>query len=49
MKISSILHVFELFKRLIEGSEDLRDDPRSRKPCITQNPGTVEKVCEIVA
>ena len=25
------------------------DDPRSRKPCITQNPVTVEKVCEIMA
>ena len=40
---------FELFKRFTEASEDLKDDPRSRKPCITQNPRTVEKVCKIVA
>jgi hypothetical protein len=37
-----------MFKRFKEGSEDLKDDPRSRKPCVTQNPGTVEKVCEIM-
>jgi hypothetical protein len=43
------LQVFELLKRFIKGSEDLKDDPRSRKPCITQNPGTEEKICEIVA
>jgi len=43
------LHVFELFKRFIEESEDLKNDPRGRKPCFTQNPGTEEKVCEIVA
>jgi hypothetical protein len=43
------LHVFELLKRFVEGSEDLKDNPRRRKPDITQNPGTAEKVCEIVA
>jgi hypothetical protein len=38
-----------LFKRFIEGSEDIKDDPWSRNPCTAQNPRTAEKVCEIMA